>query len=254
MDLMFLPEGVAPWAAAVVVVASYFTAALTAALGLGGGLALLAVMSTVFPAAAVVPVHGVVQLGSNLGRFVLQRRWVSWEIMGWFAGGSIVGAFAGGQVVVSLPAWALQIAVGCFIIYTLWGPMPKKVSLPRPAYTALGLVGSFLTMFFGATGPIVATALSGEPFERMRITATHAACMTLQHGMKALVFGALGFAFAPWIPLLATILVSGFAGTFTGTRILLRLPEAQFRAAFRALLTGLAAWLLIEAALGLRTG
>ena len=63
--IAILPDGVALWAAVFVVFASFFTGALTAAFGLGGGLALLAIMSAVFPAAAVVPVHGAAQAGAS---------------------------------------------------------------------------------------------------------------------------------------------------------------------------------------------
>jgi hypothetical protein len=38
------------------------------AFGIGGGAALLAVMASLVPPAALIPVHGVVQVGSNLGR------------------------------------------------------------------------------------------------------------------------------------------------------------------------------------------
>ncbi|MEZ5980679.1 MAG: hypothetical protein R3C54_00005, partial [Parvularculaceae bacterium] len=63
MDLLssLTPEGVSPIIAALVVFTSFFTSALTASFGLGGGLALLAVMSALLPPIAVIPVHGVAQ-------------------------------------------------------------------------------------------------------------------------------------------------------------------------------------------------
>ncbi|MEL7486060.1 MAG: hypothetical protein AAGJ87_02465 [Pseudomonadota bacterium] len=69
----FTPEEISPIAAGVVIIISFFTAALTAAFGLGGGLALLGAMSALLPPAAVIPVHGVAQMGSNLSRFSLLR-------------------------------------------------------------------------------------------------------------------------------------------------------------------------------------
>ena len=99
MDLVaaFLPEGLPLWAAFTVIIVSLFTSAFTAAMGVGGGLALLAVMSAVLPASAVIPLHGVGQLGSNASRFILQRPHVVWPIALWFAGGSIIGASLGGR-------------------------------------------------------------------------------------------------------------------------------------------------------------
>ena len=100
-----LPDSVPLWAAALVVFASFFTAALTAAFGLGGGLALLAVMSAVFPAAAVIPVHGAAQAGANAGRFYLQRRDVIWPIVLWFSLGGLIGAGFGGRLAIEAPVW-----------------------------------------------------------------------------------------------------------------------------------------------------
>ena len=58
--------------------------------------------------------------------------------------------------------------------------------------------------------------------------------------MKIVVFGLAGFAFAQWVPLVAAMIATGYAGTIWGTRLLDRLPEERFRFWFRILLTVLA--------------
>jgi uncharacterized membrane protein YfcA len=63
----------------------------------------------------------------------------------------------------------------------------------------------------------------------------------LQHGLKVVVFGLAGFAFASWLPLIAAMILSGYIGTVTGTRLLENLPEEKFRFWFKILLTLLAA-------------
>ena len=50
---------------------SLFTSMLTAAIGIGGGLLMLTVMVSFLPPIVVLPVHGVIQLGSNSGRMAL---------------------------------------------------------------------------------------------------------------------------------------------------------------------------------------
>ncbi len=245
----FLPDGVPLWAAVVSVIAAFLAAALTAAFGIGGGLALLAVMSVVFPAPAVVPVHGVAQLGSNAGRFILQMKDTIWPIVFWFAGGGVIGALIGGRLAVELPVWALRAGVAIFILYTIWGPRPRGFSPGPVTFFSTGAVGSFLTMFFGATGPIAATMLSATKLNRLNMVATHASCMVAQHGLKILVFGVLGFAYAPWVWLILAILGFGFLGTWLGTHSLRRMPEEVFRRGFRYVLTVIAAYLLVAAGL-----
>lgn len=251
----FLPEAVPVWAAGLVVLASFFTAAITAAFGLGGGLALLAVMSAVFPAAAVVPVHGAAQAGANAGRFYFQRKDVVWSIVLWFSLGSLIGAAIGGRLAVETPVWLLRGGVGAFVIWTLWGPKPKRFAPGKATYFTVGVVSGFLTMFFSATGPIVAAMLSATALGRLNIVATHAAAMVIQHLMKIAAFGLLGFAYGAWALLLAAILISGFAGTYVGTHYLRAMPEATFHKGFRAILSVIAAY-LIAAALAdlLKTG
>ena len=246
----FLPAAVPAWAAILAVATAFLSAALTAAFGLGGGLALLAVMSAVFPASAVIPVHGVAQLGSNTGRFFLQLKDTVWPIVLWFSVGSVIGAMLGGRLAIEMPVWALRGGVAFFILFTVWGPKPAGFSPGAVSFFSTGVVGSFLTMFFGATGPIAATMLSATKLDRLNTVATHAACMVFQHGMKILVFGFLGFAFAAWAWLIGAILIFGFAGTYLGTRFLRRMPEATFKRGFKIVLTAISLYLLVAAIAG----
>ncbi len=256
MDILasFSPDGVTMIEMLAVIMASFFTAALTAAFGLGGGLALIGIMSAVLPAAAVVPVHGVAQLGANASRFALQKKNVVWPIVVWFSAGGVLGVAAGGNLAISLPAWALQAGVGGFILYTLWGPRPFAFTPGRKTFFLTGAAGAFLTMFFGATGPIAATMLSATKLKRLNLVATHAACMVAQHALKIAAFGFLGFAYADWAPLIIAVVVSGFLGTALGTHLLLRMPEVIFKRGFKSVLTAIAVYLFAAALSSIKTG
>lgn len=248
-----LPEGFSPVAAGVTVFASFFTSLLTAAFGLGGGLALLAIMGASLPPAAVVPVHGVAQLGANFSRFFLLRQHAVAAVLGWFALGCLIGAGAGALVFVALPVGLLRIGVGVFVLVMLWGPKPGGFTPGPASYGATGAVGSFLSMFFGATGPIVAAMLSATKFDRMQIVSTHAAAMVIQHGVKTAAFAAIGFAFRDWLPLIAAIVVAGAAGAWVGTKFLKAMPDARFQTGFRAILTAIAIYLMAAGARDLAT-
>ncbi len=250
----FLPEAVPLWIAVTVVLASFFTAALTASFGLGGGLALLAVMSAVFPAPAVIPVHGVAQAGANAGRFYLQRLSVVWPIVLWFSLGGLIGSAIGGRLAVETPVWLLRGGVGAFILFTVWGPKPKSFAPGKATFLSTGVAAGFLTMFFGATGPIAAAMLSATSLDRLSIVATHAAAMVIQHAVKIVAFGLLGFAYGEWAPLMAAILLAGFAGTAAGTGALRRMPEETFRRGFKFTITAIAVYLIVSALLDIRTG
>lgn len=249
MDLsnFFMPDNIAPLIGYAIVAASFFTALITAAFGLGGGLALLAAMSALLPAPAVIPIHGAAQMSANFSRFVFMRRYVNWSIIAWFGGGAVLGALIGGQIAVNVPERALRFAIACFILFTLWGPKIKSFAPGPASFTGTGIIGTVLTMFFGATGPFVATMLSQTSLDRLQLVGTHAAAMVCQHGFKCVAFAALGFAFADWTGLILAMIVASFAGSYIGGKLLHAMPEAQFKQGFKLILSAVALLLLVGA-------
>jgi uncharacterized membrane protein YfcA len=243
-----LPPDVGPALALLLIAASFLTSATTAVFGLGGGVMQLAILAATLPALVVIPVHGIVQIGSNLGRAAVMRAHVRRPILAPFALGSALGVIPGALLVTDLPQALLQGVLGLFVLWACWTPKLKPTRIPDPAFVAVGAGSTFATMFLGATGPFVAAFVAPDRLTRQEVIATHAAAMTLQHGLKVGAFTALGFAFLPWLPLLALMIGSGFLGTLLGRRTLDRLPERAFKIAFKAILTTLALGLLWEAA------
>lgn len=249
-DIPILPADITPLVAIVLVASSFFTSALTAAIGLGGGLVLLAAMASLLPPLAAIPVHGVVQLGSNAGRTLVQLDHVRWRLLIWFAAGAVAGAVVGGQIVIALPAVLLRIAVGLFVLWAMWGVRPKLTTAGAAKMAAGGFVSTVLTMFVGATGMFIAALLGPQPLEKRQLVGTHAAAMSLQHSLKVLVFGFLGFTYLPWLLLIAAMIGAGFAGTLAGSKLLDRMPERVFRQGFKWVLTAIAVQLIVRGLMG----
>ncbi len=231
-----------PW---ILVAVVFFSSALTAILGIGGGILLIALMPGLLPAAAIVPVHGVVQLASNSSRAYFARRSIAWQPLLPFAAGALLGAAVGSQVVVELPAGGLPLLLGGFILLTTWLPGIAMARWPGRFFT-IGGVQTFVSLFVGAAGPLVSPLLLREGYEHRRVVATHGAMMTLLHALKSLTFLALGFSFAHWWPLIAAMVVSATAGSWVGNRLREHLPETNLRLAFKLLLTVLALRLVLS--------
>lgn len=239
--LALLPDAIGPAVAGLLVVASFFTSALTAAFGVGGGVAMLVLMGLFVPVAALIPVHGVVQLGSNTGRAYRMRAHVRRDVVAPFLAGSLVGAVAGAMVVVQLPDALLKVVLGAFIVVVTWASIPGLDRLSRAGLLVGSAVTALMTMFVGATGPLLSAFFARiMPDDRKELVATHAAGMTIQHFLKIVVFGFAGFAFVQWLPLLAAMIASGYLGTVYGARWLERLPEEIFRRWFKVGITVLA--------------
>ncbi|HNS87009.1 MAG TPA: sulfite exporter TauE/SafE family protein [Parvularculaceae bacterium] len=251
METAWLPEGLSASVAAIVIFCSFFTSALTAAFGLGGGLALLAVMSALMPPAAVIPVHGVAQLGSNASRLLLQWKSVVRPIALWFIAGSVLGSAIGARLYVEIPGAALQALIGAFVLLSVYGPQPKAFAPGVRTFFATGAASALLSMFVGATGPIAASMLRVAALDKLKTVATHAAAMTGQHAVKTIVFGLIGFAYAEWIFVIGAIVIAGFLGAAAGTHLLHSMPEKKFRAGFTLALTFFGCYLIGSAAFDL---
>jgi len=227
---------------------SFFTSLLTASVGIGGGTVLIAALAQALPAVAIIPVHGIVQMGSNSGRALIMLRHVQRDYLLYFVAGSTVGALIGGNIVVSLPADILRLILGAFILTTIWiGNLVPKQVFSKKGFVIGGAITTLLTMFVGATGPLVTAMvrqLSGNP---KKIIATTAACLSVQHLLKIMAFGLLGFAFAPYLPMIIAMIITGFLGTLIGKRILVRTPPKQFKRVLDILITVLALRLIYVA-------
>ena len=249
---LLLPDGLAAWVAGLLVVASFFTSALTAAFGVGGGIAMLALMGVFLPVASLIPVHGAVQLGSNTGRAWHQRAFVRMDVAGPFLVGSVFGAIGGAFLVIQLPDAVLKLVLGGFVLVLTWVKIPGIDRLTYLSLVPVSAVLAFASMLVGATGPLVSALLAAFfPNDRRALVATGAVGLTAQHFLKIVVFGLAGFAFHAWLPLVAAMVVSGFLGTVYGTRLLHLMPEEAFRRWFRIGITLLALDLLRRGAAGL---
>lgn len=235
-----LPAEFAGTHAIILILSAGFTSFVSAAMGIGGGLLLLIIMANVMPLGALIPVHGLVQLGSNVNRMVMTRQHIQMSIVGYFAIGACIAAISASFVIVQLPLSLIEFAIGIFVLAMVWGVKPQKRDLPRPLRILAGGITTFLSMFIGATGPLVASIIHSQRADKHQIVATFSTCMTMQHGLKMLVFGVVGFTFLPWIPLVVAMIVSGTIGTWLGLKLLNRFSASNFEWAFKGIMTVLA--------------
>lgn len=224
---------------------SVFTSFLTATLGAGGGVIMLGAMALMLPVNAVIPIHGLVQLGSNFGRASMSWRHVHWPTIALFAPFSVLGAIVASFVLVDLPPQVLQLTIGLFILYLCWGPKLPQVALKRRGLmVAAGLTG-FISLFVGASGPLVAAFLKTRFTDRFQLVSTFAAAMCIQHIPKAFVFGVAGFVFADWWLLVVVMIGAGLLGTWLGLHTLGKISDQRFDLLFKLVLTLLAIRLIM---------
>ena len=242
-----LPPAMPLLDAGLLVTASLVTSFISAAFGIGGGFTLIALLALLLPPAALIPIHGIVQLGSNAGRVGIMLKQVVWRPVMPFVIGTVTGAGLGAVVVVQLPPWAVQLALGVFIIWAVFAKLPP---IQQRYILFGGVVSSFLTMFFGATGNFIAAMVKSMNLDPVPHVATHSLMMTFQHLVKVSIFGLIGFQFGPYMVLIFGMVISGFIGTVIGSRFLTKAGGRYFKPVLNTILFLAAARLIWAGAEG----
>ncbi len=224
-----------------------FVAAVTAAVvGLGGGILLMSVMPGLIPTPAIIPVHGMVQIFSNLTRALFGLRHVVWTFFLPFVLGGLLGASLGSMLLVDIDSEYLPVVIGGFILLITWAPGIRSVPRIPGKFAIVGGVQAFLSLFVGVVGPLNMPFLIREGLPRDRLVITHAVQMTAVHVIKVSTFFLLGFAFAPYLHLIAGMVVSTTLGSWVGTRLRARVPEALFRTVLKWVVTLLALRMILR--------
>jgi uncharacterized membrane protein YfcA len=216
------------------------TSTLTAITGIGGGMILIALMPGFMPAAAIVPVHAMVQLFSNSSRALFGWRFLRWEYVLAFVAGGIAGGLIAAGIRREIDLEYTPLLIAAFILYSVWGPPLKLKHPPRGEFVLIGMLQTGLSMIVGATGPMGQAALLRRGLQRDTLVVTGALMTTFTHLIKVCLFALLGFSFLDYWQLIAGMSAGVIAGAFIGTHIRYRIDEKIFRQFLKWALTLLA--------------
>lgn len=243
-ELVILPDEISLVSAGLMALVATMTSFISGVFGIGGGTILLGFLALLVPPIALIPIHAVLQLGSNSFRALLLVKHVNYSVLLPFVLGSAIGSIISGGLLIQLPVWLVQFGIAGFIIWTVFGEAP---AIDRKHVVLAGGFSGFLTMLFGATGPFVSAFVKTLRLPRLEHIGTNSLMMTLQHGLKIVVFGVLGFNFGPYLLLLCALLLCGMLGTALGRVVLLKINESTFRKILNFVLVAIAGRLVWSA-------
>lgn len=227
----------------VLTAASLLTAAISAVLGMAGGILLLAVMLLFLEPTVAIPVHALVQLASNSSRAVIHSREIRGEMLLPFVLFLVPAGFLTLPLAERAPGDLLRLAIGVFVLVATWRPRwlllgldPERLPT-RPRFAVVGALAGGLGPLIGATGPFIAPFFLGLGLSRFQLIGTKAACQAAGHGAKILVFGVAGFAFLDHAPLFVAMALATVAGTALGTRVLHHIDDSLFTKLYKGTLS-----------------
>ncbi|MBR9805336.1 TSUP family transporter, partial [bacterium] len=198
---------------------AFFTSAVAGVFGFGGGMLLIASLPNFLPPQALVPVHTVVQLASNVSRALFALRYVQWRFFAAFAVGGLLGIVLFGLLYRVLELRWLPAIIGFYILLNTWHEDFKRLFARLESLPLLGALQTGVALFVGAPGPMAMPLLLKRLSDKHQIVATMAIFMTFSHAVKLLFFLAIGFSFSEYYASMLWMVFAAVLGSYAGTAI-----------------------------------
>ena len=222
------------------------TSALTAVIGVGGGMTLLATLPSVLPPNLVIPIHGATQLISNLSRLALDWRLAAWRLIVPFFPGAVIGAVLGFFVLDGFSFEYLPLILGVFILLVTWTRLVQRLGILLNNMTILGLFLTSTSLFIGSMGLILPSVLLHQGLKKDEAIITQSAMMAIMHTFKVLAYIAAGFAFWRYGSMMAMMLSGSVLGSYVGKFLRGRINEQLGIRLLKWTVTALAVHILLR--------
>lgn len=229
--------------------AALVAATLAAVTGFGGAAVLLPVLVVAFGVRDAVPILTVAQLIGNGSRVWFNRNALDYRVVAWFALGGVPLALVGGVLFARAPLASLTRLLGAFLLLVVAWRRLRPRAIVRPPLRAFALIGaaaSFLSALLGSVGPLMAPFFLAYGLLKGAYIGTEALSTVVMHVAKLVAYrGAavlsdasilIGLAIGPLM----------IVGSWTGKRIVDRLPERVFVLLIEATMTAAGLLFLIR--------
>ncbi len=216
------------------------TSIVTAIIGFGGGMLLIAVMPMFLPAAVIIPIHGFTQLASNASRMVFDLKNVNRQLLWPFLMGSLAGIAVFGMLLLNIHSDYIPLAIGIYLLLNTWSSRFAQLISRYENFYLVGFLQTGLGLVVGATGPLGLSILNKQSDDHNEVIATSSMFMTITHLSKLAVFGVMGFALWDYVSVLLTMTLCSIAGSFVGNHLRHRVKRELIKPVIKILLTGLA--------------
>jgi uncharacterized protein len=227
-------------------VLTFFTSAVAGIVGIGGGMMLIVILPSFLPLNALIPVHGLTQISSNISRAIFGYKDVQLEVIPKFLLGSVIGIGMFAAVLSLISLEYVPLFIGVYILLSLWSEKFNEKVKRYESYFLAGFFQTGLSMVVGATGPLTMTLLLKDYKDKDKVVATGAALMSITHILKVFVFMYFGFVFFDYIGVITTMIIGAVAGSWAGTKLRDKIDGKKFTIILKVLLTALAIQVIVK--------
>ena len=219
----------------IITVLSFFTALMTSIAGAGGGTVLLAAMLQFMNPAEAIPVHGAIQLTSNLTRTWILRKFVKWEIIFKFSLLLPFGIFLGLKIFQNIDADNIKILIGTFILLALGFQnlkIIKNMKISTNIYLLIGFFTGILNILVGVIAPLLAVIVKQSISEKKSIVGTLGYFGLIGNLIKIIGFSFIGFSFLEYIDTFLMVIPATLIGSRVGQFLLNKISNRIFTTIF----------------------
>lgn len=228
-------------------VAGWLAATVSGAAGFGGALLLLPILALTVGGKAAVPILTVAQLLGNLSRAGFGWRDIRWKPALLFSAGAVPASVLGSRLFVALPPAFILRLVGVFLlaVVALRHTKAGKRSVPEWLLAPAGAGVGFLSAIAGSAGPLGAAVFLSLKLPPQAYVASEAVTAVLMHLTKTITYGR--YAAMTFGDVLRGLALGGslVLGSWTGRKLIGRMPEKGFSLLVEALLVVSAVSLLV---------
>jgi len=225
-------------------VISIFTSLVAGVVGLGGGLMLIAILPSFLPIHALIPIHGLTQIFSNVSRAYFGYKDIQFEVVPKFVIGSIFGVGLITLILDMISIDYIPLFIGMYILLSLWSKRFNEKIKHYENYYLVGFLQSGLSVIVGATGPLTTTLLLKDYEDKNKVVSTAALLMSITHSMKVLVFVYFGFKFSEYLDIIIVMAIGVVIGSYLGTTVRDKLDGKKLLLTIKILLSILAVKLI----------
>jgi uncharacterized membrane protein YfcA len=217
---------------------SWVAATVSGAAGFGGALLLLPVLTQLLGVKAAVPVLAICQLLGNLSRVWFGRTQVAWKAAGLFLLGALPLSVLGSVLFTALPTTLITRGIGALLVLIV---VARRYGLTTFTTTNWGLlVGGgatgFLSGVAGSAGPLGAAMFFGLNLPATAYVASEAVTAAAMHLTKMVVYQRFALIGPRELQYGLFLGIAMVLGSWTGKRLIERLPQTTFRTTVELLL------------------
>lgn len=218
---------------------------LSGAVGFGGGMVLLPVVTSLYGIEVAVPICTIAQLGSNLSKVVMGWKDIQWKQVGFFlltaAPLTALGAIGFGLVDKQLMSRVLCVFLIIFAVMKMLG----KIHLPhRPATMLIGGgITGFINGMLSLSGPLSSAVFLTLDLAPVAYIASEATAASIMHIIKIIVYNKLDLVNSEILLNGALIAVTMIVGNFVAMRTIRKFHTKTYQRIVAACMIGLSVYL-----------